>query len=209
MTDKVVISDAMAAHLKTAKHLTETLVNEGVADPGRLQYQLTKPSRQELAKQLKASGMSTRAIAKQLSVHHSTIEADLGGKSAKKGGKSATKKKHASRKAEDFEGCNTPDFGPEPENVEEMSNDEVAQHHVRYCVAQARDMVDVIRNEIRKAGNQAITQEMIDSSKEVARLFTVLAADYTKRRKEISHARKEANGRSTRSQSDEIRNREA
>jgi N6-adenosine-specific RNA methylase IME4 len=55
------------------------------------QLRLTVAARREMAAKLIEAGVSQRDAAKALGVHHSTVQADLGGKSAKSGEKSATK----------------------------------------------------------------------------------------------------------------------
>jgi N6-adenosine-specific RNA methylase IME4 len=52
---------------------------------------LTIAARRQLTAKLVESGMSQRDAAKMLGVHHSTVQADLAGKSPRSGGKSATK----------------------------------------------------------------------------------------------------------------------
>jgi transposase len=79
--------------LSGAKVLYDFGVEKGLTTPQELR--LTVMARQEEAKKLVASGVSQRQAAKRLGVHHSTVQADLGGKSAKSGGKSANGRKSA------------------------------------------------------------------------------------------------------------------
>ena len=101
----------LPAHWRTLDELTK-LTDEQFAKG--IQSGAINPNmqRKAVARQMVDSGMSRREAAKALGVHHSTVQADLGEKSAKNGGKSAT----------------PPEEMPTEEEAEESSQNDVFEH---------------------------------------------------------------------------------
>jgi transposase len=71
------------------------------------QLRLTVQARAETGAKMIAAGMSQRAVAKALGVHHSTVQADQAGNPPESGGKSATKAERRAQRELDLAGKQT------------------------------------------------------------------------------------------------------
>lgn len=89
MTTDKEITRALANHIGTARELVECLEEKGLVD--KAEFRLTVEARREKAQELVDSGMSQRQAARELGVHHSTIQDDLAEYPPEHGGISATK----------------------------------------------------------------------------------------------------------------------